>query len=198
MTCLPFILLFIFMDMFDTVGTLVGVAEQAGFMKDNKLPRASRVLVVDAAGTVAGACMGTSTITSYIESSAGVAYGGRTGLTSVTTGLLFLAALLFSPLIGTISGYPPITACALVIVGAIMMKNAERIDWEDYSESIPAFLVAIGIPLTFSIADGLAMGFISYPIIKIISGKARKTNWLMYLVAVILLMYILFIRFHTN
>lgn len=197
-TCLPFILLFLFMDMFDTVGTLVGVAEQAGFMKDNQLPRANRVLIVDAAGTVAGACMGTSTITSYIESSAGVAYGGRTGLTSVTTGCLFLVALLFSPLIGMISGYPPVTSCALVIVGALMMKNAERIDWSDYSESIPAFLVALGIPLTFSIADGLTMGFISYPIINIISGKARKINWLMYVVATILLIYVSLIRFYGN
>lgn len=195
LTCMPFILLFIFMDMFDTVGTLVGVAEQAGFMKNNRLPRASRVLIVDAAGTVAGACMGTSTITSYIESSAGVAYGGRTGLTSVAVGILFMAALLFSPLINMIGSYLPVTAPALVIVGALMMRNAQKIDWADYSESIPAFLVCAGIPLTFSIADGLALGFISYPIIKLISGKGRKISWLMYVVGATLLLYLLFVRF---
>lgn len=198
MVCVPFILLFVFMDMFDTVGTLVGVAEQAGFMENGKIPRASRVLIVDAAGTVAGACMGTSTITSYIESATGIAYGGRTGLTSIMVGLLFLAALFFSPLIGMISSYPPVTAPALVIVGAMMMKNVEKINWNDFSESIPSFLVAIGIPLTFSIADGLAMGFISYPVIKLISGKGKEISWLMYLVGIILLMYLLFIRFSLS
>ncbi|OVE75251.1 hypothetical protein BVX97_05210 [bacterium E08(2017)] len=195
--CLPFIFLFIFMDMFDTVGTLIGVAEQGGFMKDNKLPRASRVMIIDAAGTVAGACMGTSTITSYIESSAGIAYGGRTGLTSITVGILFLLSLLLSPFIGMISGFAPVTACALVIVGVFMMKSAEHIEWSNYSESIPAFLVAIGIPLTFSIADGLAIGFISYPVINLISGNGRKINWLMYFVGAILLLYMLVIRFHS-
>jgi AGZA family xanthine/uracil permease-like MFS transporter len=194
LTCLPFIVVFVFMDMFDTVGTLVGVAEQAGFMKKNKLPRANQVLMIDAAGTVAGACMGTSTITSYIESAAGVAYGGRTGLTSVTVGILFLVALVFSPLVGMIGNYPPVTACALVIVGSMMMKNTSRIDWHDHSESIPAFLIAIGIPLTYSIADGLALGFIAYPVIKLISGKWRTMNWLMALLAVILLVYFLAIR----
>ena len=198
MDCIPFILLFIFMDMFDTVGTLVGVAEQAGFMKQGKLPRASRVLIVDAAGTVAGACASTSTITSYIESCTGIAYGGRTGLTSITVGIFFLAALFFSPLIGMIGSYPPITAPALVIVGAMMMRNVEKIDWNDFSESIPAFLIALGIPLTFSIADGLAMGFISYPLIKLLSGKGKEISWIMYLVGFILLMYLLFVRFSLN
>lgn len=194
--CLPFIVVFVFMDMFDTVGTLVGVAEQAGFMKKNKLPRANRVLMIDAAGTVAGACMGTSTITSYIESAAGVAYGGRTGLTSVTVGVLFLVSLAFSPLISVIGNYPPITASALVIVGSMMMRNAGRIDWHDHSESIPAFLIAIGIPLTYSIADGLALGFIAYPAIKLISGKGRSMNWLMALLGILLLIYFLTIRAH--
>jgi len=194
MVCVPFIIVFIFMDMFDTVGTLVGVAEQAGFMKNNKLPRADRALVVDAAGTVAGACMGTSTITSYIESAAGVACGGRTGLTSVATGILFLIALLFSPLIGVIGRYPPITASALVIVGSMMLRNARKIDWDDHSEAIPAFLIAVGIPLTYSIADGLALGFISYPIVKLIGGKGKSVSWLMYLLAAILLAYFLVVR----
>lgn len=192
--CLPYIIVFLFMDMFDTVGTLVGVAEQAGFMQNNKLPRASRALLVDATGTVAGACLGTSTVTSYIESAAGVAYGGRTGLTSVTVGVLFLIALFFSPLIGMIGNYLPITACALVIVGAMMAKNARKIDWDDYSESIPAFLIAVGIPLTYSIADGLALGFVSYPIVKLVAGRGKKVNWMMYVLAVILLIYFIFVR----
>ena len=193
-TCLPFIVVFLFMDMFDTLGTLVGVAEQGGFIKDNKLPRANRALLVDAAGTVAGACMGTSNITSYIESATGVAYGGRTGLTSIVVGLLFFAALLISPLIAMIGGYLPITASALVIVGAMMMANVRRVDWDDFSEAIPAFLVMLGIPLTFSIADGLALGFVSYPVIKLLSGKGRQISWLMYVLAAILILYFVLIR----
>jgi AGZA family xanthine/uracil permease-like MFS transporter len=184
------------MDLFDTVGTLVGVAEQAGFIRNNELPRASRALLVDASATVGGACMGTSTVTSYIESAAGVAYGGRTGLTSVVTGALFLLALLFSPLIALIGRHPPITASALVIVGSMMMRNARKVDWDDYSEGIPAFLVAMGIPLTYSIADGLAIGFISYPIVKLIGGRGRSVGWLMYALAAILLAYFVFVRVH--
>jgi len=192
--CLPFIVVFLFMDMFDTLGTLIGVAETAGFMKENKLPRAHRVLIVDAAGTVGGACLGTSTVTSYIESATGVAYGGRTGLTSVATGLLFLLALFFSPLISTVGEYSPITAPALIIVGAIMIQNVKKIDWQDYSESIPAFLTMVGIPLCYSIADGLAFGFISYPIIKYFSGRKKGVSWLMYVMAFLLLAYFIFIR----
>lgn len=194
LACLPFIVVFVFMDMFDTVGTLVGVAEQAGFIKDNKLPRANRALLADATGTVVGACLGTSTVTSYIESATGVEYGGRTGLTSITTGILFLLALLFGPLVGMIGNYLPITAPALVLVGAMMIRNVMKIDWNDYSECIPAFLTLIGIPLTFSIADGLALGFISYPVVKLLSGKGKEVKWLMYVLAVILIIYFIFVR----
>jgi len=197
LTALPYILVFLFMDVFDTIGTLIGVAEQAGFVKDNKLPRAGKVLMVDAAGTVAGACLGTSTVTCYIESAAGVAYGGRTGLTSIAVGLLFALALFFSPLISTIGTYPPVTASALVIVGALMMNNAARIEWDDYSESIPAFLIAVGIPLTYSISDGLALGFVTYPVIKLISGKGRSISLTMYVVAAIVLAYFAAIRIRT-
>jgi len=178
----PYVLIFLFMDMFDTVGTLIGVSEQAGLIHDNKLPRANRALLSDAVGTVAGACMGTSTVTSYIESAAGVEQGGRTGLTSVCTGFLFLLALFFTPLVKLVGAYPPITAPALVIVGSMMMKNVSKIDWEDYSECIPCFLIIIGIPLTFSIADGLALGLIAYPIIRLITGRVRGTHWLSYVV----------------
>ena len=194
LVCLPFIVVFLFMDMFDTVGTLIGVAETAGFIKNNKLPRANRVLVVDAAGTVAGACLGTSTVTSYIESAAGIAYGGRTGLTSVAVGLLFLVSLLLGPLIGVIGQYPPITAPALILVGSMMMQNIKKIKWDDYSESIPAFLTMVGIPFCYSIADGLALGFISYPVIKLLSGKGRSVSWLMYVMAWMLFLYFIFVR----
>lgn len=194
LVCLPFVFVFLFMDVFDTIGTLMGVAETAGLVKNNKIPRLERFLMVDAGSAVAGACCGTSTVVSYIESAVGVAYGGRTGLTNIATGVLFLAALLFSPLIGMIANYPPITAPALVIVGLMMMGNIKKIDWQDYSESIPSFLTIIGIPFCYSIADGLALGFISYPIIKFLSGKGKGVSWLMYVMAAILLLYFIFIR----
>jgi len=191
---IPFIIVFLFMDMFDTVGTLIGVAEQANIMEDNQLPGANRALISDAVGTVAGACSGTSTVTSYIESAVGVEYGGRTGLTSVFTGLFFLAALLFNPLIGMVGKYLPITSPALVIVGAMMIRNVLKIEWSDFSEAIPAFLIILGIPLSVSIHNGLAMGFITYPIIKLLSGKGKEVSWLVYLVALIFLLRYVFIQ----
>lgn len=191
---LPFIMIFLVMDVFDTIGTLIGVSQQAGFIKDNKLPRASKVLVSDALGTVVGACLGTSTVTSFIESAAGVEHGGRTGLTSLVTAALFLIVLFFSPVVRMVGSYAPITAPALVIVGCMMMQNALHIAWRDYSESIPAFLVMIGIPLTYSIADGLALGFICYPVIKILGGKRRETGWTSIITGILLLLYMIFLR----
>jgi AGZA family xanthine/uracil permease-like MFS transporter len=155
---LPFIFVFLFMLVFDAIGTLIGVCEQAGFIKDNRLPRAKQAMLSDAIGTVAGAALGTSTVTSFIESAAGVEQGGRTGLTALVVAGLFLLALFFSPIIAMVGSYPPITAPALVVVGAMMMQNVAKIDWKDYSESIPAFLTLLGIPLSYSIADGLALG----------------------------------------
>jgi len=191
---IPFILIFLFMDLFDTLGTLIGVSEQAGLVKDNKLPRARQALMSDAVGTVAGAAMGTSTVTSFIESAAGVEQGGRTGLTAVVTGLLFLLALFFYPIIKMVGSYPPITAPALVVVGSMMMRNVTKIDWSNYAESMPTFLIIIGIPMTYSIADGLALGFIAYPIIKLFAGQGRQVKWLMYVMAVVLVAYFLLIR----
>jgi AGZA family xanthine/uracil permease-like MFS transporter len=191
---LPFVFVFLFMLTFDAIGTLIGVCEQAGFMRDNKLPRAKQAMVSDAVGTVAGAVLGTSTVTSFIESSAGVEQGGRTGLTGLVVAGLFLLALFFGPLVKMIGSYPPLTASALVVVGAMMIQNVSRIDWQDYSESIPAFLTMIGIPLSFSIADGLALGFISYPMIKLLSGKGREAGWLTYILAVVLIFYFVFVR----
>lgn len=191
---IPFILIFLFMLMFDTVGTLVGVARHAGFIKENRLPRARQAFVSDAVGTVAGAVFGTSTVTSYIESAAGVEQGGRTGLTAVVVALLFLAALFFGPLIAMVGSYPPITAPALVIVGAMMISGAARIAWDDYAESLPAFLIMIGIPLSYSIADGLALGFIAYPIIKLAAGQGRDVRPLMYVVAAAFIAYFVWLR----
>jgi adenine/guanine/hypoxanthine permease len=191
---LPLIFVFLFMLTFDAIGTLIGVCEQAGFMRDNKLPRAKQAMVSDAIGTVAGAALGTSTVTSFIESAAGVEAGGRTGLTGLVVAALFLFALFFSPLIAMIGGYPPITAPALTIVGAMMMQNVTKIEWKDYTESIPAFLIIIGIPLSYSIADGLALGFISYAIIKAFSGRGREISWLTYTLAIVLVLYFVFVR----
>lgn len=195
---LPFVVVFLFMVLFDTVGTLVGVGEQAGFIKDNQLPRAKEAFVADALGTTAGACLGTSTVTSYIESATGVAAGGRTGLTSLTTAALFLLALFFSPLIAMVGGYAPLTAPALVLVGAMMLRNVSKIDWEDHTEAVPAFLVMLGIPLAYSIADGLALGFISYSVIKLLTGKGGAVHWGLHLLAVLLVIYFVAVRARLN
>lgn len=191
---LPFIVILLFMDVFDTIGTLIGVGERAGLVKNNKLERGNRAMVSDAVGTVAGACLGTSTVTSFIESAAGVEQGGRTGLTSLTSAALFLVALFFSPIVKMVGSYAPITAPALVAVGAMMIRGVKQIDWEDYSESLPAFLILLGIPLFHSISDGLAVGFIAYPLLKFFGGRLKEVQWLMYLLGIVLLLYFLFVR----
>jgi AGZA family xanthine/uracil permease-like MFS transporter len=190
----PLIFVFLFMLMFDAIGTLIGVCEQAGFMRDNKLPRAKQAMISDAIGTVVGAGLGTSTVTSFIESAAGVEQGGRTGLTSVVVAGLFLLAMFFSPIVAMAGSYPPATAPALVMVGAMMMRNAVKIEWDDAAEAIPAFITMIGIPLSFSIADGLALGFMADPVIKVLAGRAKKVGWLTYFLAALLLAYFVFIR----
>jgi len=191
---IPFIIIFLFMAVFDTMGTLIGVAEQAGFIKNNRLPRANRALMADAIGTVTGTCFGNSTVTCYIESAAGVEQGGRTGLTGLVVAGFFLLALFFSPVVQMVGSYAPITAPALVIVGFMMIQNIKKIEWTDYSEAIPAFITAIGIPLAYSIADGLAIGFITYPFIKLISGKRGELRWPMVLISSALLLYYIFVR----
>lgn len=191
---LPFVFVFLVMLAFDAIGTLIGVCEQAGFMRDNRLPRAKQAMVSDAAGTVAGAMLGTSTVTSFIESAAGVEQGGRTGLTGLVVAALFLLALFFSPLVAMVGSYPPITAPALVLVGAMMLQNASKVAWSDFTESFPAFLTIIGIPLSYSIADGLALGFISYPLVKVFSGRRREAGWLTCLLAAVLVAYFVFVR----
>jgi AGZA family xanthine/uracil permease-like MFS transporter len=194
LSLVPFIIILLFMDMFDTIGTLIGVSEQAGFIKDNKLPRAGKAFLSDAVGTVIGACSGTTTVTSFIESAAGVEQGGRTGLTSVVVAILFLLALFLSPLIFMIGSYTTITAPALIVVGSVMIRNVVKIKWDDFTESIPCFLMITGIPLTYSIADGLTMGFVSYPFIKLLSGKGKDVGWFIYLLAILLILYFIFVR----
>jgi AGZA family xanthine/uracil permease-like MFS transporter len=194
---LPFILIFLFMVLFDTLGTLIGVAEQANLIRDNRLPRARQALMSDALGTLSGAALGTSTVTSFIESAAGVEQGGRTGLTAVCAAVLFLLALFFSPIIDMIGSYRPITAPALIVVGSMMMRNVTKIDWDNYAESLPTFLIIAGIPLTFSIADGLALGFIAYPLVKLLAGQGRDVKWLMYVMAVVLVAYFVVVRVQT-
>ena len=151
-------------------------------------------MMADAVGTVAGAAMGTSTVTSYIESAAGVEQGGRTGFTALVVAGMFLLALFFGPVIAMVGSYPPITAPALVMVGAMMMRGASKIDWDDLTESLPAFLIMIGIPFSFSIGDGLAIGFISYPIIKTLAGRARELKWPSIAVSVALIFYFVLVR----
>jgi len=154
--------------------------------------------LADAVGTVAGAALGTSTVTSFIESASGVEQGGRTGLTALTVAVLFVLALFFSPLIAMVGSYPPITAPALVVVGSMMMRNVTKVDWSNYAESMPTFLIIIGVPMTYSVSDGLALGFIAYPIIKLFSGQGRDVSWLMYLMAFVLIMYFIFVRMEVG
>jgi AGZA family xanthine/uracil permease-like MFS transporter len=187
------IFVFLFLDIFDTIGTLIGVSQPAGLMVNGKLPRARQALLSDAVATSAGALLGTSTITSYIESTTGISAGGKTGLTNIVVAILFLLAIFLNPIvqligagheIGGITVYPVI-APALIIVGCMMFKNIVNIDWEDYSESIPAFLTLLMMPLTFSITEGISFGIISYVLLKVIRGKARKIHWLLYLFAIL-------------
>ncbi|MCR4396185.1 MAG: NCS2 family permease [Candidatus Saccharicenans sp.] len=191
----PIIFVFFFLDVFDTVGTLVGVCAPAGFFRNGKLPRANQAMLADAAGTLVGTMLGTSTVTSYIESSTGIAQGARTGLANLMTAVLFLAALFLSPLAAMVGGsfiykdqvLHPVIAPPLIIVGFLMMKAVVRINWEEVSEAIPAFLTLVVMPLAVSITDGLAFGFISYSLIKLAGGEGKKVHWLIYLISVLLL-----------
>jgi adenine/guanine/hypoxanthine permease len=169
----------LFVDLFDNVGTLVAVCEQGGFIKDGKIPRVGRVLVADAVGTMVGALTGTSTVTSYVESAAGVAAGARTGLSNIAVAALFLMATFCSPLATAIPGYA--TAPALILVGVLMSQSIAHINWQDFSEAVPAFITIVATPLTFSIATGLSLGLISYTVVKIAVGKVREINALIWI-----------------
>jgi AGZA family xanthine/uracil permease-like MFS transporter len=177
---------FLFVDLFDNIGTLVGVCEQGGFMKDGKIPRVGRVLVADGVGTVFGSLTGTSTVTSYIESAAGVAAGARTGLSNVAVAILFLLAMFCAPLASAIPGYA--TAPALILVGVLMSQSVAHIEWKDFSEAVPAFITMLATPLTFSIATGLSLGLISYTVVKISVGKVREITPLIWILTVLFIL----------
>ncbi len=179
---LEIVFVFLFVDLFDNVGTLVAVGKQAKlFDKANQIPRINRILFADATATVVGSLAGTSTVTSYIESAAGVAAGGRSGVTAIVAGLLFVVALFIAPVVGAIPGAA--TSPALIVVGSFMIAHAAEISWSDPVVSVPAFLTIVTIPLTFSIANGLAFGFTAYVVLKVARGQFRSVNWLVYVLA---------------
>ncbi|ANU18790.1 guanine permease [Planococcus plakortidis] len=188
---LVIVLTFLFVDFFDTAGTLVAVANQAGLMKDNKLPRAGKALLSDSIATVSGAIFGTSTTTSYIESTSGVAAGARSGFASVVTGILFLVAILFYPLLSVITS--AVTAPALIIVGVLMVSALGQIEWGKFEIAVPAFLTMIAMPLGYSIATGIAIGFIFYPITMMVAGRRKEIHPIMYGLFVIFVLYFIFL-----
>ena len=182
LTLLEIVFVFLFVDLFDNVGTLVAVTKRAGLTDEaGNIPRLNRILIADSLATMVGALAGTSTVTSYIESASGVAAGGRTGLTSVVVGVLFLITLMFAPLVQAIPSAA--TAPALILVGALMMGAIVEVDWADPGVAIPAFLTVIVIPLTYSIANGLAFGITSFAALKLLRGQARRSDWLLFLLA---------------
>jgi AGZA family xanthine/uracil permease-like MFS transporter len=176
------VFVFLFVDMFDNVGTLVAVTKRAGLVaKDGSIPRLNRILLADSISMLIGAVAGTSPVTSYIESASGVAVGGRTGLTAIVVGILFLCTLFFAPIVQAIPAVA--TAPALILVGALMMGALTEVEWSNPLEAIPAFLTVIIIPLSYSIANGLAFGITSYAVLKLVRGQARLSDWLVYLLA---------------
>jgi len=187
---IPFFVIFSFMfvDVFDTMGTLLGIGARAGFLdKDGRLPKINRAMLVDSIGTVGGAILGTSTVTTYIESTAGIAEGGRTGFSSVVTGVLFFMTLFLAPLAGLIPAEA--TAPALVIIGVLMVGAVMKIDFNDFTEALPAFLTMVLMPLAQSIADGIALGFIAFPFVKVVAGRSKEVHWLLYVLAAISLVH---------
>jgi AGZA family xanthine/uracil permease-like MFS transporter len=182
LSVIEIVFVFLFVDMFDNVGTLVAVTKRAGLVaEDGSIPRLNRILLADSVSMMVGAVAGTSPVTSYIESAAGVAVGGRTGLTSVVVGVLFLCTLFFAPLVQAIPAAA--TAPALILVGALMMGALAEVEWADPGAAIPAFLTVIMIPLSYSIANGLAFGITSHAVLKLVRGQASLGDWLVYVLA---------------
>jgi adenine/guanine/hypoxanthine permease len=188
------IFVFFFLALFDSVGTLIGVSSQAGLLVNGKLPRAKEALTADAFGSISGALCGTSTVTAYVESAAGVAEGGRTGFANIITGILMLASLFLYPLsrmagdgFRLANGFQiyPVVAPALIVVGSMMLRNVRRIHWDDATEAIPAFLTMVIMPFAFSITEGIAFGFISYALLKLITGRGKEVHGLVYLFSVL-------------
>ncbi|WP_217586076.1 NCS2 family permease [Lentibacillus saliphilus] len=176
---------FLLVTIFDTTGTLIGVAERAGFLKNGQMPRAKSALLADATATSVGAMFGTSPSTAYVESTSGVAAGGRTGLTALVVAALFAVSMFFKPVIEAIANSPAITAPVLIIVGCLMMDGLARIDWKKFDDAFPAFAIILAMPLTSSIATGIAIGFITYPLLKLVIGKGRDVHWILYVFGII-------------
>ncbi|MFI6225387.1 NCS2 family permease [Nocardia salmonicida] len=188
------VLTMLFVDFFDASGTLIGVANQAGLLnKDGTLPRAASAMAADSVGTTAGAIIGTSTTTAYVESTAGVSAGGRTGLTAVTTAGWFLVAMFCYPIFSVVAGSAEITSAALIVVGILMARSLGDIDWQNLEYSVPAFITVIMMPLTYSIANGLAMGMIFYPIVMVAKGRIREVHPAMWALMVLFLAYFIFL-----
>ncbi|VEI05826.1 NCS2 family permease [Kurthia zopfii] len=186
------VLTFLFVDFFDTAGTLMAVADKAGLVKNNKLPRAGRALMSDALGTTIGSVLGTSTTTAYVESTAGVAAGARSGFAAVVTAILFGISLFFFPLLDVITS--AVTAPALVIVGILMVSSLKLIEWDKFEIAVPAFLTMIMMPLGYSIASGIAVGFIFYPITMLLAGRRKEVHWIMYLLFFVFIAYFIWVR----
>ncbi|MFD2751574.1 NCS2 family permease [Virgibacillus siamensis] len=187
---------FLLVTIFDTTGTMIGVAEQAGFMKDGKLPRAKSALLADATATTVGSMFGTSPSSAFVESTSGVAAGGRTGLTSIVVAVLFAISIFFTPIISAIADLSAITAPVLIIVGCFMMEGLARINWTTFDEAFPAFAIILMMPLTSSIATGISVGFITYPLLKLVSGKGREVHWILYFFGIIFLLQMIFFPAH--
>jgi len=190
---LEVVFVFLFVDVFDNVGTLVGVAKKAGLVDSaQSIPRIRRILIADASATMIGAAAGTSTVVSYIESAAGVVAGGRSGVTAIVTGLLFLVALFVAPLIGAVPSAA--TAPALIVVGSLMMSHVAEIPWGRPVVAIPAFLTILTIPLTYSIATGLSFGFTAYALLKLLHGEFRRADWLVYVLAALFIARFIYLQ----
>ncbi|SFJ45686.1 NCS2 family permease [Thermoflavimicrobium dichotomicum] len=183
---------FLLVTIFDTTGTFLGVSKQAGLVKDGKTPNSSRAMLSDSIATLVGSVFGTSPTSAYIESASGVAAGGRTGLTAVVVAGLFAISAFFSPLIGAVTSIAAITSPALIIVGSLMISHVRHLDWDRFEESFPAFLVILSMPLTSSIATGIALGFISYPILKILKRQWKEVHPLVYIFAVLFVIQLIF------
>lgn len=187
---------FLLVTIFDTTGTMIGVAEQAGLMKNGKFPRARAALTADAIATTVGSTLGSTPSSAYVESSSGVAVGGRTGFTTLVVALLFLVSLLFSPLVAAISSLSAVTAPALIIVGSYMLFGLSNIKWNEFDEAFPTFIVVLMMPLTSSIATGIAVGFITYPLLKLVTGKGKEVHPMLYIFGVIFIIQMIFFPAH--
>jgi AGZA family xanthine/uracil permease-like MFS transporter len=188
------ILVFFLVELFDATGTLMGVARRAGLLVPGKMDRLNKSLLADSGAIFAGSLLGTSSTTAYVESAAGVQAGGRTGLTALTVAVLFLAALAISPLAGAVPAYA--TAPALFFVACLMLRDITELDWDDTTEVIPAAVTALAMPFTYSIANGLAFGFITYAVLKLFTGRARQVHWMVWLIGGVFLFKFIYIGGH--